>query len=303
MRFERQVVATFSAAAAVSAYLSYIRLEEEYTRRSGLKGTSLIQGPDGLAIEYALDAGELGPTAPVAVLESGLGAPLESWDWVAGLLSRRFRVLRYHRSGYWRSKSGLRPAQSVEFLLQQLAPEGDVVLCGHSIGALTAMNVAAESAYVRERATVLHIVDGTDAVLLGEDRGSKRRVARYNQDTARRLLGSALGTTRWLTSPTERELEYRPDIQRAYLASISSPQVLLAARQEYLHEPLAGQDFVAAGPLRRVVISAANNTEQQRKLSERVAADFHVVPASSHRSIIAKPALAQQTAAIILENS
>ncbi|MFJ7274419.1 hypothetical protein [Kitasatospora sp. NPDC098663] len=63
------------------------------------------------------------------------------------------------------------------------------------------------------------------------------------------------------------------------------------------------QDFVAAGPLRRVVISAADNTEQQRKLSERVAADFHVVPASSHRSIIAKPALAQQTAAIILENS
>ncbi|MEV6806805.1 alpha/beta hydrolase [Streptomyces sp. NPDC051132] len=303
MSFERRVLTTFGAAALVSAYTAYIRLEEEYTRRFGLKGTAVIDGPDGRDIEYSFSVTEHTATAPVVVLESGLGAPLESWDWVTEILARDFRVLRYHRSGYWRSKSASRPGRMLERLLRRLAPDGEVILCGHSMGALAAMNVLAESDYVRERTRALHIVDGTDAVLLEEDRMSKRRVGRYNQDTARRLLGSALGTTRWLTSPAERELEYRPDIQRACLASMSSPQMLLTARREYLNEPTHGQQFVAESDVRRTVIAAAGNAEQQQRLSERIKSQYHVVPDSGHRSIIAKRPLAEQVARIIRENS
>lgn len=299
MNFERRILTACGAAAVVSSYISYIQIEEEYTRRIGLKGTSVTDGPDGRDIEYSFSSRGHNATTPVLVLESGLGAPLESWDWVAEILGDDFRVLRYHRSGYWRSKSASRPAGMLEHLLRQYAPAGDVILCGHSIGALAAMNTLAESEYIRKRTCSLHIVDGTDAVLLGEDRMSARRVGRYNQDTARRLLGAVLGTTRWLTNPAERELEYRPDIQRAYLASMASIQMLLTARREYLNEPTHGQQFVAASKVRRVVISAGNNTEQQKILSERIAADFHVIPESSHRSIIAKRPFAQQVAHII----
>ncbi|MEV5985547.1 alpha/beta hydrolase [Streptomyces sp. NPDC052051] len=303
MKFERQVLAAFGAAAVVSAYISYIQMEEEYTRRHGLKGTSVVDGPDGRGIEYTFTSRGHGAHTPVVVLESGLGAPLESWDWVADLLAEDFRILRYHRSGYWRSKSTSRPAGMLEHLLHRYAPDGDVILCGHSMGALAAMNAFAESAYLRGRTRALHIVDGTDAVLLDEDRASKRRVGRYNQDTARRMLGAVLGTTRWLTSPAERELEYRPDIQLAYLASMSSPQMLLTARREYLNEPTHGQQFLANSDVRRLVISAGNNAEQQKKLSQRIAADFHVVPESGHRSIVAKRPFAKQVARVIQENS
>ncbi|MEU8870359.1 alpha/beta hydrolase [Streptomyces javensis] len=302
MNLERRVAAVFAGSLLVSSYISYLQLEEEYTRRVGLKGTSLMLDPVGRAIEYDFHQGTLNDESPVLVLENGLGAPLEAWDWVNHVLGGGFRILRYHRSGYWRTKSTLRPAILLESLLTRLAPSGRVIYCGHSMGGLVLANALAESSYLRSRVEAAHIVDGTDAVLLEDDRTSKRRVSRYNQDVARRLLGAVTGTSRWLTSPAEREMEYRPDVQRACLASLSSPQLLLTARREYLGEPTAGQTFLADLAVHRTVIAAGNNVEQQRELAGRLGAKFYSIDSSSHRSIIGKLPFAEQVSSIIRES-
>jgi len=296
MSFERAVAGTFATALTVSSYLAYIRFEDEYTRRIGLNGTSLTVDVDGLAIEYMYAKAEGESERPTLVLENGLGTPLESWDWIAYLLRDNFNVLRYHRRGYWRTKSVDRPARILKFLLDRLAPSGPLVLCGHSFGSLSITNALAESAYLRARTRSVFVLDGTDAVLLAEERNSKRRVGRYDQELLRHLLSSVTGTNRWVPSPVERDIEYRPDIQRSYLVSFSSPQLLLAARREYLNEPTTGQQFLHDLDIARHVISAANNVQQQEILAHRLGADFAVVPASRHRSLIGRLSCAEQVA-------
>ncbi|MBN9327023.1 MAG: hypothetical protein BGO38_09825 [Cellulomonas sp. 73-145] len=292
MTVERQAAAVFFTALGVSAAVAQIRQEEDFARRAGLKGTSVITDPEGRAIEYKYVAPD-GPTRAVAVLENGLGAALEGWDWVTRELRKQgIGVLTYHRRGYARTKSQKRPAQLLEQLLRQCAPEGPVLFVSHSIGALITANALAESAYLRDRAAGAVVVDGTDADLLAEDRRSPQRLGRFRQSTVLEILGSVTGLNRWVQSPTERDVEYVPDVQRAFLTTGSAPTTLLAAHREYRTEPTSGQAALAASGLPATVLAAADNIEQQRELATKLGAKFEVIEASSHRSIIGRPACA-----------
>lgn len=297
MSLERTVWAALSGSLALSTTVAFIRHEEEFARRAGLHGTQLIRAGDGRVVEYSFT--QSSSSDVTIILENGLGAALESWDWVSRMLAPHASVLRYHRRGYARTKSRLDAGALLETLLGRLAPSGPVVLAGHSIGALVAANALAQSGYLQSRVVGVVIIDGTDADLLAEDRGDARRRGRFAQDLGLELFASVTGMNRWVQSPLERAVQYLPDIQRAVLQTGTSPGTLYAAAREYRHEPLDGQLFLTRSTIPILVVSAADNVKQQKALAGKLGADFRIVASSEHRSIIGKPDLASQAADLI----
>lgn len=298
MKLERAVSLGLTVALGVSASLAFVRHEEEFARRLGLKGTSVIDDGEGKNIEYELS---IKPGATAIVFESGLGSPLESWDWVWQSLRPHFTMLRYHRSGIGRSTSRLRPAQMVELLLSRFVPEGPVLMVSHSIGAVVAANIVAESDTLLSRLKGIYMVDATDAELLLRERATPASVGQYHQMTLQELLAAALGTNRWTVNKIERDVAFLPDAQRAYVVTSAMPRTLLAAQREYDREPANNQLLLANLPIARHVLAASDNVKQQQKLAQRLHADFYVVPGSSHRSILGKPTPAAVVAQIVQE--
>jgi pimeloyl-ACP methyl ester carboxylesterase len=126
------------------------------------KRTAAVALPDGAELHATIE----GPDdAPVTlVLAHGWTLAQAAWDDVAALLAPRaaageLRLIRYDQRGHGRStwRSPTHPQYSSEVaelsidrlgedlgvLLDQLAPEGPVVLAGHSMGGMTIMCLAA----------------------------------------------------------------------------------------------------------------------------------------------------------------
>lgn len=297
--FERSLVSAFGVTLAVSSVVAFMRREEEFARRGGLKGTALMPDRKGRVIEYVLTRRE-GVDRPVLLLEAGLGAPLESWDWIDFLLSSRLDVLRYHRGGYARSTTRLPPRRIVETLLAELAPTGPLILAGHSLGALILCDALHQSPALRERTSALFMIDGTDERLLERDRLSSRRRGMFVQMAAQGIIGDVTGVNRWVQSRMERDVEYRPDIQRSFVVTSSSTRTQVAAAREYLRTPTGSQRWLGSQLFPVSVIAASDNLTQQQELAEYVGATCDVVPNSSHRSIIGMLPHAQRVAELIL---
>lgn len=286
--FERATLAGVGASLLFSGVLALARGEEEFRRRAGLKGTSVLLDGDGRAIEYVLSRAGSTRTRPVLLLENGLGSPLESWDWIEYLLKDEVDILRYHRRGYARTKSRRRPAEIVERLVVELAPGQPIIIAGHSLGALVAANVVAQSEAIEERLKALFVIDGTDGELLDEDRTTPERVGRFRQMALQEAVGQVLGVNRWVPSKFERDVEYRPDVQRAFVIATTSVRTQIASLREYLHESTDGQVALSSSTIPVHVVSASDNVPQQTRLAQRLNAELSVVPGSSHRSIIGR---------------
>lgn len=299
MRLESAIGLVAGGILAGSMVMAQVRFGEEDARRRGLKGTAVAADPSGRDIEYLYREGP--PSAPGTILfENGLGDPLEVWDWVRAELPD-FHTVSYHRSGYFRTTSADRPGAVVGHLLKTLAPPGPLYVVGHSIGALVAANWLAEEPTLRNRVSAFVAVDGTDADLLAADRTSKDRVARFRQATLQQIFSSVTGMDRWTPNKTQRDVEYRPDIQQAFVTSLSNPRARLTSVREYLGEPLAGQQWIARSAIKKLVVGSAENATQQVRLAEKYGAAHIAVPGSTHRSIIGSPLHARAVAAAIRE--
>lgn len=283
--------------------MAYVRSEEEFGRRGGLKGTKIHVDSEGRNIEFDYTKQRSGPPRPILILENGLGSPLESWDWICHFLRPDFDILRYHRRGYGRTKSLMRPADILEELLRELSPTGPIVFISHSVGALVTANAISESRYIQKRTQDIFIVDGTDDQLLTIDRSTKQRSGRFKQTIVQEAIGSVTGLNRWVTSSVERDVEYRPDIQRSFLITASCVRTQVAALREYLSEPVGHQEDLGSMGISQHVLAAADNVEQQTSLATRLGADFTVVPESSHRSIIGKLSCAEVVAENVRKNA
>jgi len=300
-KFESATAGALAATLLVSATMAYARGEEEFSRRAGLKGTSIAVDSEGRNIEYTFSTPTAGTAKTTLVLENGLGSPLESWDWIVFLLKEDVNILRYHRRGYARTKSRLRPARILEQLLSDLAPTGPIVIAAHSLGALVTANALTESGDLAARANGVVVIDGTDSDLLDGDRDTPQRSARFKQLAMQEALADVLGVNRWVPSKFERDVEYRPDVQRAFVITTTSVRTQIATVREYQHEPTAGQANLALMTVPKHVIAASDNVEQQGILAAKLGASFSQVPLSSHRSIIGKLQSAQIVADRIRE--
>lgn len=85
------------------------------------------------------------------VLVHGYGLSSQSWHFQRLALRGRYRVLTYDQRGHGRSESGPRGsarihvlAHDLDAVLQAHAPDGPIVLVGHSMGGMTVMSLASE---------------------------------------------------------------------------------------------------------------------------------------------------------------
>lgn len=288
MGIETRVAALTICAAVASSTVVRAKRTEELARRQGLKGTRLLPDGQGGVVEYLL-TGNPSSTAPVIVCENGLGEPLEGWDWVEFFLREDYRILRYHRSGYGRTTSSLRPGRLLELLLRTLAPEHPVAYVGHSIGSLVMGNAVAESAHLRTLVQSVTVIDGTDPELLAADRSSVTKAAKFRQVTRQRRLAGTIGFNWWGPDMMARQVAYRPDVHNAYRLFISDSATLRTATTEYTTEPLTGLTGLESLPVLRQVFAAADNVIQQSRLAEKLRAELSIVPGSGHRSILGYP--------------
>ncbi|MGH8929678.1 MAG: alpha/beta fold hydrolase [Egibacteraceae bacterium] len=94
--------------------------------------------------------GPMDGAAPVIVLESGLVATAEHWEWIVLGLSRRFPTVTYQRAGNGRSSYAPRKDYRLDVavgdlvdLVKHVGIDRPVVLVGHSLGGYLALQAAA----------------------------------------------------------------------------------------------------------------------------------------------------------------
>ncbi len=89
------------------------------------------------------------PTRPTVVLAHGYGLSMDTWHFQRLALRERYRVVLWDQRGHGRSEPGPpgsgridRLAQDFEQVLEAHAPEGPLILVGHSMGGMTVMSLA-----------------------------------------------------------------------------------------------------------------------------------------------------------------
>ncbi|MGW7452812.1 alpha/beta fold hydrolase [Streptomyces sp. NPDC054787] len=117
--------------------------EREFTAGSGNTLSYRRTGPDSAAADDG--------TQPVVILENGLVATSEHWEWIVRGLSEQFTVVTYHRAGYGRSTYGGPEDKAYSLdtavddlvdLMRHTAGDRPVVLAGHSLGGYLALKAA-----------------------------------------------------------------------------------------------------------------------------------------------------------------
>ena len=116
-----------------------------------LHRTAAVRTDDGALLHATIDGDEDAPVT--VVLAHGWTLAQAAWDDVADLLLPRagageLRLVRYDQRGHGRSTWGEAEVtidqlgDDLAAVLDQLAPEGPVVLGGHSMGGMTIMCLA-----------------------------------------------------------------------------------------------------------------------------------------------------------------
>ena len=117
-----------------------------------LRRVEAVETPDGAVLHATVDGPDDAPVT--VVLAHGWTLAQSAWDDVADLLAPRaaageLRLVRYDQRGHGRSTWGSADitidqlGEDLGALLDELAPEGPVVLGGHSMGGMTIMCLAA----------------------------------------------------------------------------------------------------------------------------------------------------------------
>jgi 3-oxoadipate enol-lactonase len=214
--------------------------------------------------------------AEVVVLSNSLGTTLEMWDAQAGVLARRWRVLRYDMRGHGRS-----PVPKTPYAIADLGADlvalldrngiGRASLCGVSLGGMASMWVAA---HAPER--VDRLVLCSTSALMGPPETWTHRAA-----LVRRCGMGAVADTvvaRWFTpgfaatapevvqriraqltaTPPEgyagcceavREMDLRPDLR-----AISAPTLVIAAEGDPSTPPVHARTIAGLIPGARLEV-------------------------------------------------
>ncbi|MDF8264759.1 alpha/beta fold hydrolase [Luteipulveratus flavus] len=299
MRLEREALRAGGVALAASAVNAHLRRAAERDRRVGTPYIRLVDDGRGGQIEYAVSQPD-DPTRPVLIFETGLGASFDSWDWLSQILGHEFWIVRYHRPGTGRTRSGHRPGKLILTILEQLdVDDNDKHLVGHSIGGLFVWNDLAEFPALTDQVSTATVIDATDGDLLAQERQDRAKVRQFRQYCFQEGFAAVTGLGSWTIGPVESEVNYRAAIQRAFLTESSRPRTLLTAVREHAREPIISSEAIRHLNVRRTVVSADDNVIQQRALAQKISADLAVVPRSTHRSIIGRFGPASDVAQIL----
>ena len=301
MNLERSSAQIGLLALAVSAGNAHLRRGEELRRRASSPMVRQVNDGEGGSVECSASVSP-DPERPVVVFETGLGGSVDGWDWFQQSLSEDLTLLRYYRRGHGRTRSRLRPGALVLRILDELdLSSRSIHFVGHSLGGLIIANSLWEFPALADRVSSVTLIDSTDAELLGKERAEASEVRRFRQYCFQEGLASVTGLNRWTGSPVEMEVNLRATAQKAFMTESSRPRTLMVAVREHTHEPLVGQVHLASLPIVKSVLAASDNVIQQRRLADKLSAEFVVIPDSSHRSVIGRYSSAMTVAKHIRE--
>lgn len=183
-----------------------------------------IPAPDGVELHA-----EVSGTGPVTVvLAHGWTLDARVWGPVAQHLTRSARVVRYDHRGHGRSGAAPPETMTLEQLADDLAeivsaaaPDGPLVLGGHSMGGMAIMALAERRPELVDRVAGLALVATACGGLAGHTYGLSPRSAAVVRAVERRVYSSrrwarrsTLGSPR-LLGPSLRWLLLGPDADRA----------------------------------------------------------------------------------------
>ena len=273
--------------------------------RVAMRGELVDIGPYRLHLECT------GAGAPTVILEPGGGASAATLGWIAPEVARHTTVCVYDRAGKgWSDAARTAPdgaqiATDLHTLLEKAHVAGPYVLAGHSFGGLYAMRYAAQ--YPDEVAGMV-LIDSTapnsnpvPPTTEGSDSFLKRASALLSA-TARLGLGRLLAQA----SPSDLPPPFRDEAD----ASAATAKEMAAFIDEYA---VAGRSASEAGALTTlggkplIVLTAEQGNapgwmphqDAMARLSTN--SRHHVVPGSSHQSLMDDPAHAAVVSAAIAD--
>ena len=188
---------------------------------------------DGVALHVVEELDDVPPDAPTVIFTHGYGLSLDSWPGQREALRGIARVVLWDQRGHGASERGV-PGTTIERLgsdlgcvLDAVAPEGRIVLVGHSMGGMTIMALADQrpelfGARVRGVALLATSAGGIADV----DLGLPRPVARLAHRVAP-SIGAALESEGPVSALVERVRRSSSDlgllITRAYAFGSTVP--------------------------------------------------------------------------------
>lgn len=242
------------------------------------------------------------------LLDNGMGAPQEYWDWICGALPEDMGYVRFNRPGYGLSTQDTRYGLEPHFeLLQELRDTYlaglPVVLAGHSLGGYLVAAYAALHPDAARGVTHVVMIDATEVVSLRHAR--RTDVDRWShQRMIMEQVWAATGLSVFRPAMNVNQ-QYRPEVNRSYRAFLATPRTWATAHREY-------RDAMTYPELRELdcpltVVTAENNIGDnalhagiQARLaviSER--ARHHFVDGSDHESLLAVRRHAEEVAELI----
>lgn len=144
------ILAAGVAAGALAERLATRRLQHrEFVGIESATGvTHEVVTDDGVALNVVEEIGDAPAGAPTVIFSHGYGLSLDSWPGQREALRGIARVVLWDQRGHGGSERGV-PGTTIERLgtdlgcvLDAVAPEGAVVLVGHSMGGMTIMALA-----------------------------------------------------------------------------------------------------------------------------------------------------------------
>jgi 3-oxoadipate enol-lactonase len=234
--------------------------------------TRSLADVSGLKVSYELTGP---PQAPVVVLSHSLGADLAMWDPQQKALARSFRVLRYDTRGHGGTALAAEPwtlamlASDVVGLLDALGL-ARVHFCGLSMGGLVGMWLGAHAASRVDRLVLcstgarIGTAESWNARIEGVRQGGMRSISssvleRWFTQEFRRAAPEVVAGVRRVIETTPAQgyaaccAAIRDADERADLAAIRAPTLVISGRHDPATPPAEGQAVANAVPGARYV--------------------------------------------------
>lgn len=267
--------------------------EQEFTASSGNTISYRRTGPDGAA-----DDG----TQPVVILENGLVATAEHWEWIVRGLSHRFPVVTYHRAGYGRSTCAGREGDGYGLdtavddlvdLVAHTAGDRPVFVAGHSLGGYLALKAA-----VRLPGRILGagLLDSSHPAELQRSSRQARGAELFSRSLSGMAASLKLGLGALLTHPDWVD-RLPGEVRELMVAQYRDPRMWAAGRREWraVQEEFTSFDGTMPDPGVPLLVMTAGHTASQDPVQTELHAELaesaphaahHIIEGADHDSVL-----------------